>query len=132
MLNFEEHQASVPQQLGNIYGCLVLCKVGFSPSYGGLTEFRKLQSTVSQHSGNNYGNLVSERFFPSFTEFRIITSFCITALGYYLRQFGFVLSFFPSCAEFRTKSSFFTTASGKYLRKSGCMHSFPRLVLNLE
>ena len=39
VLNFEEHQASVPQLPGNIYGSLVLCKVGFSPSYGSLSEF---------------------------------------------------------------------------------------------
>ena len=86
VLNFEEHQASVPQHPGNIYGCLVFCKVGFSPSYGSLSEFRKnkqtnKQTTVPQHPGNNYGNLVSERFSHSFTEFRIITSFCITASG---------------------------------------------------
>ena len=83
MLNFEEHQASVLQQPGNIYVSLVLCKVGFSPSYGSLSVFckEKEQSTVSQHLGNDCGNLVSERFFPSFTEFRIITSFCITASG---------------------------------------------------
>ena len=83
VLNFEEHQASVPQHPGNVYGSLVLCKVGFSPSYGSLSVFctKKEQSTVSQHPGNNYGNLVSERFSHSFTEFRIITSFCITASG---------------------------------------------------
>ena len=48
------------------------------------------QSTVSQHPENNYGNLVSERFSHSFTEFRIITSFCTTASGLYLRKSGFV------------------------------------------
>ena len=48
VLNFEEHQASVPQHPGNIYGSLVLCKVGFSPSYGSLSEFRKKQQTNNQ------------------------------------------------------------------------------------
>ena len=40
VLNFEEYQASVPQHPGNIYGGLVSCKVGFSHSYGSMTEFR--------------------------------------------------------------------------------------------
>ena len=86
VLNFEEHQASVPPHPGNIYGSLVLCKVCFSPSNGSLSEFRKKthkKTTINciTASENNYGNLVSERFSPSFTEFRIITSFCITASG---------------------------------------------------
>ena len=37
---FEEYQASVPQHPGNIYGGLVLCKVGFSHSNYSMTEFR--------------------------------------------------------------------------------------------
>ena len=42
VLNFEEYQASVPQHPGNIYGGLVLCKVGFSHSNGSMTEFRRI------------------------------------------------------------------------------------------
>ena len=66
MVNFEEHQASVPQHPGNIYGCLVLCKVGFSHSHCSMTEFRIVTNDVSQHPGNKYGNLISERFFAFF------------------------------------------------------------------
>ena len=57
MLYFEEYQASVPQQPGNIYGSLVLCKVGFSHSYGSMTEYQeatfpsKMVTTISSEYG---------------------------------------------------------------------------------
>ena len=63
VLNFEEHQASVPQHPGNIYVIWFYVRlVSLLFMEVCLYSKKKIQSTVSQHPGNNYGNLVCERF----------------------------------------------------------------------
>ena len=63
VLNFEEHQASVPQHPGNIYVIWFYVRL-VSLLLMEVCLYLKKKRTInlSQHPGNNYGNLVSELF----------------------------------------------------------------------